>query len=89
MSEQVAVKISKQLFQRAEQLASLRKQNVIDIIEQAVETAIATELSAEENGWNILMESIETYQVDTGISDLADQHDHYLYGKPKTIDNHD
>lgn len=26
---------------------------------------------------------VEECAVDTGISDLADQHDHYLYGKPK------
>ncbi|NJN55847.1 MAG: hypothetical protein HC804_14535, partial [Anaerolineae bacterium] len=46
------------------------------------------ELSAAEQGWQILLESIETYQVDTGISDLADQHDHYLYGKTKRIEDH-
>jgi hypothetical protein len=27
---------------------------------------------------------IEECTVDTGIPDLAHQHDHYLYGKPKT-----
>ena len=26
---------------------------------------------------------VEECALDTGIPDLADQHDHYLYGKPK------
>ncbi len=31
-----------------------------------------------------LLEFIEEYAIDTGIEDLAHQHDHYLYGTPKT-----
>jgi hypothetical protein len=30
-----------------------------------------------------LLQLIERCQVDTGITDLAHQHDHYLYGTPK------
>lgn len=26
---------------------------------------------------------VDTIAIETGISDLADQHDHYLYGVPK------
>ncbi|HEX8399275.1 MAG TPA: hypothetical protein VF644_17705 [Pyrinomonadaceae bacterium] len=47
----------------------------------------------EENGAEILTEKAKGVQsledllakceVDTGISDLAEQHDYYLYGKPK------
>ena len=35
------------------------------------------------NGGKSLMELIDEFQVDTGIEDLASQHDHYLYGAPK------
>jgi hypothetical protein len=55
------------------------------------QTVIITFL--EENGTEILTEKTNGVQsledlltrceVDTGISDLAEQHDHYLYGKPK------
>lgn len=55
------------------------------------QTVIITFL--EENGTEILTEKTDGVQsledlltkceVDTGISDLAEQHDHYLYGKPK------
>jgi predicted transcriptional regulator len=83
MSEQIAINISRELYQRAERLAVLRRREVQEVIEQALDSAITIELSAEERGWQLLMESIEKYQVNTGITDLADQHDHYLYGKPK------
>ena len=34
-------------------------------------------------GWDALQQLVEDCMVETGISDLAHQHDHYLYGKPK------
>jgi hypothetical protein len=40
-------------------------------------------LIGEKNGTKSLEELIKECQVDAGISDLASQHDHYLYGKPK------
>ena len=33
--------------------------------------------------WDMLQQLVEDCLVDTGIGDLAHQHDHYLYGKPK------
>lgn len=42
------------------------------------------EVSAEKkNGALSLEDLIAECAVDTGISDLAEQHDHYLYGKSK------
>lgn len=43
------------------------------------ESAFAT----QESGWDELLELAETCAIETGISDLGHQHDHYLYGKPK------
>lgn len=45
-------------------------------------TFIDDELS-NENGGVSLKKLIDDFQVDTGIEDLASQHDHYLYGTPK------
>ena len=39
--------------------------------------------SSGRNGGLSLEELIEACQVDTGIEDLASEHDHYLYGTPK------
>lgn len=33
--------------------------------------------------WNAFLSDMEENAVDTGTGDLADQHDHYLYGTPK------
>ena len=37
----------------------------------------------KKNGSVSLEDLIDQCQVDTGITDLAAQHDHYLYGTPK------
>lgn len=33
--------------------------------------------------WQELFDSMERNSIETGIGDLAHQHDHYLYGLPK------
>jgi len=35
--------------------------------------------------WQALMQLTEDCAVETGITDLAHQHDHYLYRKPKKV----
>lgn len=42
-----------------------------------------SEVPGEDSAWNVLLKLAEQCAVETGISDLAHQHDHYLYGKPK------
>lgn len=38
---------------------------------------------ADKPAWDVLVQLVEKCGVETGITDLAHQHDHYLYGKPK------
>jgi hypothetical protein len=38
--------------------------------------------SSDDDTWDSL--DIESISVDTGIEDFAENHDHYLYGTPKT-----
>jgi hypothetical protein len=38
-----------------------------------------------ETDWDALMQLIADCTVETGIPDLAHQHDHYLYNKPKRV----
>jgi hypothetical protein len=42
----------------------------------------ASSASADE-AWETLTQLVTECAVDTGIADLAHQHDHYLYGKSK------
>ncbi len=37
----------------------------------------------EEAAWDGLVQLVKECEVETGIPDLAHQHDHYLYGKDK------
>ncbi|MEO6590484.1 MAG: hypothetical protein ABIP06_14395 [Pyrinomonadaceae bacterium] len=39
--------------------------------------------NAKDESWKGLFEAIEKNQIESDINDLADQHDHYLYGTPK------
>jgi len=43
------------------------------------------EAKTEKNDdmWTDFLENIDKYAVETGIKDLAENHDHYLYGTPK------
>lgn len=47
------------------------------------ETVEVTIRTRDESAWDKLEAILESSRVDTGIADLAHQHDHYLYGKPK------
>jgi hypothetical protein len=40
-------------------------------------------LLVDQEAWNTLEQLVAQCSVETGIADLAHQHDHYLYGKPK------
>ena len=41
------------------------------------------EPTADDHSWNALETLVNECAMDTGISDLAHQHDHYLYGTSK------
>lgn len=38
------------------------------------------------HGWERLLKTIKENQIETDITDMAHQHDHYLYGTPKRED---
>ncbi|MCU0547971.1 MAG: hypothetical protein MUC48_01365 [Leptolyngbya sp. Prado105] len=55
---------------------------IFSLVEPEVpENQSDTEEIAE--GWLQLRQIIEDCQIETGVSDLAHQHDHYLHGTPK------
>ncbi len=51
-----------------------------------VEEPVLRNGSDESNGLAHLLKFIEENTLDTGITDMAHQHDHYLYGTPKRDD---
>jgi antitoxin (DNA-binding transcriptional repressor) of toxin-antitoxin stability system len=42
-----------------------------------------TVMGEPEDSWDALFDAIEKNQIESEISDLAHQHDHYLYGTDK------
>ena len=51
--------------------------------ESVIITFLDEERTTDNSGWQALAQLVEDCAVETGISDLAQQHDHYLYGKTK------
>jgi len=43
----------------------------------------------EEDDWDELIRLIEDCVINTGIEDLAHQHNHYLYGRRKKMNEHE
>ncbi|MGI0479340.1 hypothetical protein ACN4EE_00975 [Geminocystis sp. CENA526] len=39
--------------------------------------------NTELNDWDKLSQVLDECQIETGITDLAEQHDHYIHGTPK------
>lgn len=42
--------------------------------------------AVQETDYDALTKLLDDCQMDTGIEDLAHQHDHYLYGTPKRVE---
>ena len=43
----------------------------------------------ESRSWDALTQLLDDCSIDTGVPDLANQHDHYLYGIPKRLTDAD
>jgi hypothetical protein len=56
------------------------QQVMITFLEEDIETYAHSE---ENSAWDKLTELVEDCAAETGIEDLAHQHDHYLYNNPK------
>jgi predicted DNA-binding antitoxin AbrB/MazE fold protein len=54
----------------------------VDVVVIAPDPVNGTEFQSEDS-WNALTSLIDECAIDTGIGDLAQQHDHYLYNTPK------
>lgn len=53
---------------------------------EVIITLVDEQTANEESDWDRLFATIEENQIDADITDLAHQHDHYLYGTPKRED---
>lgn len=53
---------------------------------EVIITLAEEQKTSNHEGWEKLFAVLEENQIDAEVSDLAHQHDHYLYGKSKRED---
>ena len=81
----MTIDISPEMQARLEAEAAKTGQEPTAYLQVAVENMLMSDADAAEidAGWASLNALIDRCQMDTGITDLAHQHDHYIHGTPK------
>ena len=81
----MTIDVSPEAKARLEAEAAKNGQEPIAYLQVAVENMLMSDADAAEidAGWESLAALIHKRQMDTGITDLAHQHDHYIHGTPK------
>ena len=74
---------------RLEEPLSLPNGAEVDVQITAHEEGNGDRAKGSEDQWGALTQLLADCAIDTGISDLASQHDHYLYGTPKKLNDAD
>lgn len=73
--------IKKQLIQEIEEMPDELQEKMLKMVHFMKKEILAPrEIIAKKA--NALLD-VDKYTIDTGITDLSSQHDHYLYGVPK------
>jgi hypothetical protein len=70
-----------EILEKLDLLSEPALAQVLNLVENLSHQPPETEL--EPTDWDSLNQVLEKCKLETGIDDLADQHDYYLYGTPK------
>ncbi len=83
----MTINISPKMQARLEAEAAKSGQESTAHLQVAAEDMLMSDAGAAEidAGWDSLTALIDRCQMDTGVTDLAHQHDHYIHGTPKQI----
>ena len=73
---------------RLKQPLSLPDGTQVDVTVTSHETDSGEQVM-DGHSWDTLTQLLAECEIDTGVSDLASQHDHYLYGIPKRLTDAD
>jgi hypothetical protein len=76
----VTVKLPKELYARLDTLAKQERTDVVQLLDRLAASAAA---QAQVEPTTTAFRRILDRASDLGVSDLAEQHDHYLYGTEK------
>ncbi len=77
----VTVKLPKDLYVRLDALAKQERTDVVELLGRLAASATAPQAQVEPS--TAAFQRILGRATDLGLSDLAEQHDHYLYGTEK------
>lgn len=75
--------IKKQLIQEIEELPDELQEKMLKMVHFMKEEIFLESPKKKRSRKKITFANLEDIALDTGIPDLAAQHDHYLYGIPK------
>ncbi len=84
-AEVVILQLPASLYAELQSLATDDQENLVDVIARLVAVAreLSPKLEPEPPTPTSAFQNILEHATDLGISDLAEQHDHYLYGVEK------
>ena len=77
----VTVKLPKDLYSRLDTLAKQERTDLVELLNRLVASVAAPRAQAEPS--TTAFQRILGRATDLGVSDLAEQHDHYLYATEK------
>lgn len=77
----VTVKLPKDLYARLDTLAKQERTDMVELLNRLAASATASRTQVEPS--TVAFQRILDRAADLGVSDLAEQHDHYLYGTEK------
>lgn len=69
--------ITQTIIQKVPMLSDEQQRKLLSITESFLNE------TATETGWSALKKAIADNQINSGVGDLANQHDHYIYGTEK------
>ena len=69
--------ITQTIIQKVSMLSDEQQRKLLSITESFLNE------TATETGWSALKKAIADNQINSGVGDLANQHDHYIYGTEK------
>jgi hypothetical protein len=77
----VTVKLPRDLYIRLDKLAKQERTDLVELLDRLAASAMDSQTRGEPS--TTAFERILDRATDLGVSDLAEQHDHYLYGTEK------
>lgn len=75
--------VKQQLIKEVEEMPDEIQEKVLKLVHFIKEEILVEPPKKKRPKRKLTFANLEDIAIDTGISDLASQHDHYLYGVPK------